>query len=300
MPDVIATNAALARKGIDKILSIEAKRLPDYAGMMGFKDISNSQRYIRIQQEAGFGLFTQTTEFSAHPEVTLESPYSKDFYWNIYKMKYAISEEAMAADQYGRQTAGKIGSKLALSLNQTKNSLSAQVIVGGFAGTTGPDGVVLFSASHPLATGTSSNLGSADISATELTTAVQAMMSQKDHKGQPFLCQGPYTLVVPVGNMVAAKVLKESLLLPGSPNNDKNVQGMMVSDVIVNPYLTDADSWFLVDKEMADGLHRLVFSMGVKNRNKLNEDLNAVEFFSSFRESYGFHDWRGVWGSPGA
>lgn len=301
MADIISTNAAYARAGIDKILPIEIKRLREYAALMGFKPINNSQQFVRIQQEAGFGLFIETNEMDPHPEVTLDTPYSKDFYWAIYKMKYPVSEEKMKSDQYGRVTAGNIGSKLAKSMNQTRNTLSAQVFVNGFSGgPTGPDGKVLFASDHPLASGSSSNLGSADLSASELTNAITALMGQKDHKGQPFMAAGPYRLIVPIGNYLSSEVLKQSALLPGSPNNDVNVSGGLLNAVVVNPYLTDSDSWFLVDPEMAEGLHNLVFSGGVINRTKLDEDRNAVMFMSSFRESYGFHDWRGLWGSPGA
>lgn len=301
MADVIATNAQLARVGIDKILPIELKRLTDYGAQMGFKNVNNSQSFIRIQQESGFGLMQETAELAPHPEVSFDTNFSKDYYWTIFKLKYVESEEKMASDQYARLAGGKIGAKLAKAMNHTRNTLASAVFVGGFAGT-GIDGVPLFSASHPLDSGygTSSNTDAADLSASTLTAAIQSMAAQKANKGEPFMCMGPYRLIVPTTNYISAEVLRQSALVPGSGNNDVNVQGNLLSGVVVNPYLTDTDSWFLIDTEAVEGLHRLVFSMGAKTRTKLDEDTNSVAFYSSFRESYDWHDWRGTYGSPGA
>jgi hypothetical protein len=301
MADLIATNAEYARRGINKILSIEGKKLEDYASKMGFKVINSTESFIRIKQEAGLGLLQQVNEGDEHPEATFATPYGADYYWNIYKLKYAQTREKMKSDQYGRQTAAAIGKKLANSVQQTKNTLSAAVFVNGFSGgPTGPDGVSLFNASHPLATGTSSNVLASDISASELALAIQSLMSQRDHKGQPVICAGPYTLVVPAGNFVAAHVLKDSMLLPGSTNNDVNFQGQQLSGVVYNPYLTDSDSWFLIDKNMAEGLHELQFAGGTEIETDENKDRGYVYFMAADRRSYGFHDWRGLLASPGA
>jgi hypothetical protein len=302
MADVIATNAQLARVGIDKILPIELKKLTDYGAMMGFKDVNNSQLFIRIQQESGFGLMQETAEMAPHPEVSLDTNLTRDYYWQIFKLKYVESEEKMASDQYARTAAGKIAAKLAKALNHTRNTLASSVFIGGFTGTATIDGVSLFNASHPLDTGfgTSSNTDAADLSASTLTAGIQSMTAQKANKGEPAMCMGPYTLIVPTSNYVSAEVLRQSALVPGSGFNDVNVQGNLLTQVVVNPYLTDTDSWFLVDKSNAEGLHRLVFSMGVKNRTKLDEDTNSVHIYSSFRESYDWHDWRATYGSPGA
>lgn len=300
MSDVIATHAAYARRGINKILDIQAKKLPNFAEQMGFKVVNTTESYVRITQEAGLGLLQQVNEGDVHPTASFETPYTADFYWTILKLAYELSLEKMESDQYARLSTAKIGQKLALSVNQTQNTLSAAVFVNGFTGgPTGPDGVSLFNASHPLAVGTASNVLASDISASELALAIQALMSQKDHKGQPVICSGPYTLVVPSANFVAANVLKDSALLPGSPNNDVNFQGGRLAGVIYNPYLTDADSWFLVDKTMADGLHNLRFK-GQRIRTDEDMDRDIFKIMASIRESYGFHDWRGTLASPGA
>jgi len=300
MADVILTHADYARRGINKILSIEAKKLPNFAERMGFKVINTSESFYRIKQEAGLGLLQVVNEGDVHPEASFATPYSKDYYWSIMKLKYAQTREKMKADQYGRLTASAIGKKLSMSINQTQNTLSAAVFVNGFTGgPTGPDGVSLFHASHPLESGTTSNVGASDLSASELTLAIQAMMGQKDHKGQPVICQGPYTLIVPIGNYVSSEVLKQSALLPGSPNNDVNVQGGMITSVVANPYLTDSDSWFLVDKSQCEGLHTLKFSGGTVIDTDDDKDRGYMYFLASLRESYSFHDWRGAWGNPG-
>ncbi len=302
MPDVIATNAALARKGIDKIISVELKKKRDLGAEMGFEVISDSQSYIRIQQASGFGLMEEVAELAGHPEVSLDANRTRDYYWKIFKMKHVVSEEALKSAQYALRQAGKIGSLLAKAMNHTQNTDVTNVFVGGFTGTSTIDGVSLFNASHPLDSGygTQSNTDAADLSASTLSAGIIALAGQKANKGEPFMCMGPYKLIVPTANYISAEVLRQSALLPGSPNNDVNVQGNTLSGVCVNPYLTDTDGWFLVDTEACEGLHTLKFNGGVIIRNDTDMDTNAVRFYCSFRQSSDWHDWRGTYGSPGA
>ena len=92
--------------------------------------------------------------------------------------------------------------------------------------------------------GTQSNLGSADLSATELQTAITAMVNFKDDKGKPSHVR-PNTLVVAPGLEWEAKELLNSSYYPeeGTTTNKLATNVLKGSlDLIVNPYLTDVDA----------------------------------------------------------
>lgn len=305
----IATHLMLARKGLNKII-MNMVRDPKglYGPLMGFRDISTTESFIRMSQKTGLGMLSSISEGDPHPEADFSVIYQKDYAWTIYALKYSQTKEKAAADQYGVNTAASIGRDLKTSVVQTENVLAAAVFNNGTSAAAdyaGSDGVALFSYAHPLASGTSSNRGNgvtdADISQTEIGNAIQQLMMQKAHKGEPFLAAGPYTLVVPPQNMITAETIRKSMLASGTANNDANIAGGMLDGVVVNPYLTDPDSWFLVDKEASGGgLHRIIFMAETDTDAWEDNDRRMVHYSVVIRRSYGHNNWRGVWGSFGA
>lgn len=305
----IASHLSLARRGINKIVdNIVRDPKGSYAPAMGFKDITTTEQFYRTIQKSGLGVLTNVNEGDPHPEADFSTMYQKDWYWAIYKLKYSLTREKALSDQYMTVQVPQITKMLRDSIIQTENVLAAGVFNNGTSTATdyvNPDGLANFSYAHTLATGTSSNRGNgssdADLSASELANAITYLMQQVAHKGEPFLAAGPYTLIVHPSNFVVAKVLKDSGLLPGSHNNDVNVQGGMIEAVVTNPYLTDTDSWFMVDKAASNGgLHRIVFSTEADVETWDDPDKGYVHHGASIRRQYGCNHWRGLWGSYGA
>jgi hypothetical protein len=162
--------------------------------------------------------------------------------------------------------AGTVGQNLAYQKEKLiadlmqKGTLSAgsALFDGSFVGEADPyptfiyDGQPLFSAAHPLIVGadTFANFGvSRTLTSANLTLAKVEMMqtSAVDDRGNRIMNMPRY-IVVPPAMEATAKVLLESMNLPGSANNDANIHRGTL-DIIVNPFLTDTESaaaWWLL------------------------------------------------------
>lgn len=117
---------------------------------------------------------------------------------------------------------------------------------------TGYDGLSLFSTAHTRLDGgaTQANRPATDINLgwTALANAITQFQVWVDHRGRPI--RGfPSKLVIHPNDMLTAKELLGSQLKPGTANNEINSlggEGLSLSSIIVSPYLTDTNSWFML------------------------------------------------------
>ena len=110
------------------------------------------------------------------------------------------------------------------------------------------DALALFSASHTaLGGGTWSNLltPAGDLSAATLQSMIDALESTNDGRGKKQLIKAKY-LLVPTGLSWKAKELINSAYDPETPNNAINALKERNLQLIVSPYLTDADGFGLI------------------------------------------------------
>jgi len=113
------------------------------------------------------------------------------------------------------------------------------------------DGQNLIDSDHPLDDGTTySNTSSTALSLTSLKAARLAHRSLVDAEGRPLAIM-PNVLMVPVDLEDTAIQICYSAALPGSANNDVNPVRSWGLDVVVNPFLTDANNWYLIDTTKA-------------------------------------------------
>lgn len=115
-----------------------------------------------------------------------------------------------------------------------------------------PDGKAIFHVDH-------ANLGSAALSVTALTAAIDAMMKQTEKDSNERLGIAPRFLAVPIELRAKAYEINQSRLIPGSTNNDANEHferfGRESERVVVNPLFSDANDWYLVaDPAEMEGL----------------------------------------------
>jgi hypothetical protein len=89
----------------------------------------------------------------------------------------------------------------------------------------GYDGVATFSNAHPNFGdngGTQSNLATGALSDTNLKNAIILFRKQRDEGGKK-ISSRVTNLVVPLSQQFNAATILQSALVPGTPNNDKNV-----------------------------------------------------------------------------
>ena len=165
------------------------------------------------------------------------------------------------------------------------------VVSGGFSDT-GPDGVSLFSASHPANVGgNQSNTGTTALG----EAGLQAALTQARRMKTPdniLASARPQLLVVPPDLEYTAKELVGSALSGG--DMQINVLGSMGLTVVVAPDMTDASDWFIVDP----GQFRCYqyIAKGSAPKQWIDNDSDSFRISDRMIYTQGYDAWRGAWG----
>ena len=163
-----------------------------------------------------------------------------------WESSIAVERAAIEDDKYG-QIKLRVMS-LAREAKRHMDELVFGLLKNGFASKC-YDGQYFFDTDHlDGESGAQSNKGTAALSATALQAAITAMMKYKDDRGK-LLGVIPDLLVVPPDLQWTAMELLESTYWPGegavTANTASNVlKGKL--DLLVSPYLTDTNDWFVL------------------------------------------------------
>ena len=184
----------------------------------------------------------------------------------------------------------------------TKEIKGSNILNNMFASGTGGDGQYLGVTTHPTASGNQSNIlaTAADLSETSLEQMLVDISNMDDDRGIPIAAMGT-KLVVPTALAFVAERLTKSQLRPGTADNDINASrsgGYLPQGYTVNNRLTDTDAWFIVT-DVPDGLkmfQRRALTRGMEG----DFETGNIRYKTSERYSFGWTDWRGVFGTPGA
>ena len=218
---------------------------------------------------------------------------------------YIVTEEALEDELYGQLNDG--ARALARVMNITKEIEGAAVYNNGFdTGVTmiDGDGSPLFSTSHANGPsgGTYSNrlTVDADLSEASLEDMLIQIQTATDARGLPAALQAARLVNAPANSFEAQRILG-SVLQNDTGNNATNAVRDMnaVRDgFISNPFLTDADAWFLTT-DAPNGLkyfNRRAVRFGQDNAFTSGN----ARFKADERYSFGWSDARGAFGSAGA
>jgi len=268
-----------------------------------FETRPSTRAYEEIMGTSWFGMAAVVPEGDSVPYDTAQQGFYTRFTHLDYKLGFIITQNAIKDNQY-MQLAEQRAKALGRSKRITRETVAANVINRAFtAGYTGGDGVVLGSASHPhFAGGTFSNVPSAmvDLSEAALEQAEIDMAGWTDDRGL-LIAATPRKLIVPPAGKYEAERILNSSLRSGTADNDANA--LMNTRTIpegyaVNHYLTDSDAWHLLT-DCEDGL--IHFEREADSIASDNDfDTSNVKFKVEGRESYGWGDARGYYGSSGA
>ena len=108
-------------------------------------------------------------------------------------------------------------------------------------------------------------------------------------------------MIVPSALQFTAERLLKSPGRVGTADNDINAvknMGMIPQGYVVNHYLTDTDAWF-IKTDVPNGLKHFVRAP-VKTAMEGDFETGNVRYKARERYSFGWSDWRGIFGSPGA
>ncbi len=217
-------------------------------------------------------------------------------------LAFAITEEAVEDNLYDT-ISSRYTKALARSMANAKQVKGANVLNNAFDSSfTGGDGVELCSTAHPATGGTISNelATSADLNETSLEQALIDIAGLTDDRGLKIALNGQ-KLIIPVNLQFTAERLMKSGQRVGTSDNDINAvgsMGMIPQGYVVNNYLTDTDAFFI----KTDAPNGLKHFQRAPISTKMEGDFETgnVRYKSRERYSFGFSDFRGIFGSPGA
>lgn len=274
-----------------------------------FESNTSKRNFEEIVGVSGLGLLSTKSEGAGITYDTSRQGFTTRFQHVTYASGFVVTREAFEDDLYnvvGKQKA----QSLAFAVRQTKEILGANVYNRAFnTSYTGGDGSTLVasaggggSSSHPnVAGGTQTNGPSVavDLSEAALEQAIIDIASFTDDRGLKIAVR-PKTLIIPVNLMFeATRILKGDWQVNSAERNVNALKTMgMVPEIVVNHYLTDTDAWFL-RTDARDGM--LYFSRRDDEFSTDDDfDTENAKFKATFRCSFGWGDWRGIYGSPGA
>jgi phage major head subunit gpT-like protein len=218
-------------------------------------------------------------------------------------LAFAITEEAIEDNLYDR-LASRYTKALARSMAQTKQVKAVNPLNNGMPGGTftSGDGVTLFNTAHPTIAGTFSNTlaTAADLNETSLEQSLIDIAALTDERGLKIAAKG-MKMIVPSALQFTAERLMKSTQRVGTADNDINAvvsMGMIPQGYAVNHYLTDTDAWF-IKTDVPNGLKHFVRAP-LKTAMEGDFTTGNVRYKARERYSFGFSDWRGIFGSPGA
>jgi hypothetical protein len=217
-------------------------------------------------------------------------------------LAFSLTEEAVEDNLYDKIST-RYTKALARSMANTKQVKGSNVLNNSTtSGYTGGDGVVLLSASHPTLSGNQTNLlgTAADLNETSLETALIEIAGMKDERGLKIALRG-MKLILPVNLQFVAERLLNSAGRVGTADNDINAiksMGMVPQGYVINNFLTDTDAWY-VKTDAPNGLKHFNRAP-IRTAMEGDFDTGNVRYKARERYSFGWSDWRGIFGSPGA
>lgn len=257
-----------------------------------------TKKFEKVQGMTGLGLAVAKSEGSPVSFSNMVQGFQKEYVMVAYALATSITHEMMEDEQYGYIK--RVSSFLARSMRQTEETVSFNVLNRGFnASFTGPDGVAMIVSNHVLAGGgTASNVlaTAADISQTSIETMLQQIMDAVDDQSLKIRLM-PRCLVVPTGLNFRARKILESSYVTQSADNDINPIPGLFADLVVSPWLTDTDAWFI--RTDAEGLR--FFRREATEIYRDNEFATRnmdIAVYSRWQVSW--DDWHAIYGTAGA
>lgn len=266
-------------------------------------DVESSDRAFEEEvMLSGFGEAPVKTEGAGLAYDTAQEVFTARYTHETIALAFSLTEEAVEDNLYDR-LARRYTLALARSMATTKQIKAASVLNGAFTTSIGGDGVALCSIDHPIIGGPNQKnelATAADLSETSLEQAIIDIQSLVDERNLKIAIQG-LKLIIPKELQFTADRIMKSTLRVGTADNDINAlknMGMIPQGYTVNHYLTDPDAWF-VKTDAPNGM-KMFERVSMKTAFEGDFETGNMRYKARERYSFGFSDWRGIFGSPGA
>jgi len=288
--------------GLNALFGLEYARYANEHTMI-FDTESSDRAYEEEVMLSGFGEAAVKGEGAAVKYDTAQETWTARYVHNTVALAFSLTEEAMEDNLYDTLSA-RYTRALARSMQQTKQIKAANVLNNGFSTTyPGGDGKPLMTTDHgTLTAGDLKNelTTAADLNETSMEQALIDLAGFKDERGLKVNAQAQRLIVPPALQFIADRLLNTPGRVATSDNDINAIRnmGMIPDGYAVNHYLTDTDAWFL-KTDVPNGMKHFVRT-AVSTNMEGDFETGNVRYKARERYSFGWSDWRGIFGSPGA
>ena len=266
-------------------------------------DVENSDRAFEEEvMLSGFANASVKAEGSGVAFDTANESFTSRYTHETVALAFAITEEAIEDNLYDT-IATRYTKALARSMANTKQIKGANVLNNAFSSSfLGGDDKELCATDHPSQSGNQRNeLSTAsDLSETSIEQALIDIAAFTDERGLKIAARG-VKMIIPSALQFTAERIMKSPARVGTSDNDLNAiasKGMIPQGYVVNNYLTDDDAFF-IKTDVPNGL-KMFNRAAIKTAMEGDFETGNVRYKARERYSFGFSDWRGIFGSPGA
>ena len=288
-------------QGLNALFGLEYNRYENQHAEI-FTTETSDRAFEEEVMLSGFANASVKPEGSAVTFDNAQETYTSRYQHETVALAFAITEEAIEDNLYDRLSS-RYTKALARSMANTKQVKAANVLNRAFNSSfTGGDGKELCATDHPTIFGTVKNELStaADLSETSIEQALIDINAFTDERGLKIAARG-MKLIIPSDLQFTAQRIMNSDNRVGTADNDINAiksMGMIPQGYVVNNYLTDTDAFFIIT-DVPNGLKYFERSP-IKTSMEGDFDTGNVRYKARERYSFGFSDFRGIFGSPGA
>ena len=288
--------------GLHALFGLEYERYP-----AEYEEIFDTETSERAFEEevmlSGFGEAPVKSEGSMVTYDTAQESFTARYSHETIALAFSLTEEAIEDNLYDTLSS-RYTRALARSMMTTKNIKGANILNNAFSSSfVGGDGKELCATDHPTVgneTQRNELSTAADLNETSLEQSLIDIAAFEDERGLKINAQAR-KLIIPTALQFVADRLLETPGRVGTADNDINAvrnMGMVPEGYTVNHYLTDTDAFFL-KTDVPNGLKHFVRTP-VSTNMEGDFETGNVRYKARERYSFGFSDWRAIFGSPGA
>jgi|SRR5271166_1438955 len=297
-----------ASKVLRRVFIKTAKEVPVlYSHIFNIEQNDTKRPFMTVLPIVGLGTLALKPEGAGPAFDQSFEGTATTFNFLTYALAYKITEEAELED--AQNLLSRLPRMLAYGEQITKELLYWNVLNFAFtAGVNGADGVTLANAAHPLAGNPgitfSNTAGSTALTPESLQNAFINFQTLVDDRNLPIYRTPRYLVVPPQLHKVAEEVLGSPYYPYSSENKVNVVEGKL--QLLVSRYLTltSPPAWYVLSGvgDIEDDTNSLVVSYKWQNKQVTWMDgaTGNMSHRTSFRATWGWVDWRGVYGSQGA
>ena len=267
-------------------------------------DTESSERAFEEEvMLSGFGEAPTKGEGAAVVYDTAQESFTSRYSHETIALAFALTEEAIEDNLYDTLSS-RYTRALARSMNTTKQVKAANVLNNAFNSSfVGGDGKELCATDHPTVGNIDlrNELSTAsDLNETSLEQSLIDISDFKDERGLKINAQAVKLIIPPALQFVADRLMESPGRVQTSDNDINAIRnmGMVPQGYVVNNYLTDTDAFF-IKTDVPNGLKHFVRTP-VSTSMEGDFETGNVRYKARERYSFGFSDWRGIFGSPGA